>query len=486
MLAHERLSINTTRCQRLTNALETQGYDKKGEPEKWDTHPAIDDWCFSGNTKIIVNDKVILFKDIPESGLIKGAKGNNILFFNGGYKGRSKLFAIKLINGKIIHATKDHEFLTLNGWIKAENLAGETICHTEYYQRQYKSLMVENTIKALTGIFTKRLAVTKQSIREWLGNQYIGQHGRIITEKLKKVLSFIIRMKTKTIMIFQILPSCEKESTTHCTLLNGINNTQSIQEHQLKKHSQNAESGIHHEMVKNGINNTMKTIKHCFIKKQLENARYAQKSTNEKNAAKINIVQNWLPRYTGMPLEKFGKYILLVNFKHYIQSFSEHYNVQIYGEDKAMQACTFNDITIINFGMGSANAATVMDLLTAIKPKACLFLGKCGSLKDKIPVDSMLLPIGAIRGEGTSNDYLPREVPALPSFQLERAVSHIIKQYKQDYFSGTVYTTNRRVWEHDDTFKDYLINVRATAIDMETATIFITGFHNEIPTEIIS
>lgn len=197
---------------------------------------------------------------------------------------------------------------------------------------------------------------------------------------------------------------------------------------------------------------------------------------------KNSIVKNWLPRYTGMPIEMFGKYILLVNFKHYIQSFSEHYGVPIYGEDKAMQACSFNDITIINFGMGSANAATVMDLLTAIKPKACLFLGKCGSLKDKIPVGALLLPIGAIRGEGTSNDYLPPEVPALPSFQLERAVSHIIKQYRQDYFSGTVYTTNRRVWEHDDNFKEHLVNVRATAIDMETATVFITGFHNEIPT----
>lgn len=195
-----------------------------------------------------------------------------------------------------------------------------------------------------------------------------------------------------------------------------------------------------------------------------------------------SIVKNWLPRYTGMPLDKFGKYILLVNFRHYIQSFSEHYGAEIFGEEKAMQACTHNDITIINFGMGSANAATIMDLLTAISPKACLFLGKCGSLKDKIPVGGLLLPIGAIRGEGTSNDYLPPEVPALPAFQLERAVSHIIKRYKQDYFSGTVYTTNRRVWEHDDNFKEHLVNMRATAIDMETATVFITGFHNDIPT----
>lgn len=197
---------------------------------------------------------------------------------------------------------------------------------------------------------------------------------------------------------------------------------------------------------------------------------------------KAHIVNNWLPRYTGTPLEQFGKHILLVNFKHYLDVFAEKFGVEILGQDKAMQTATANDITIINFGMGSANAATIMDLLTAIEPKACLFLGKCGSLKQKIPIGSLILPIGAIRGEGTSNDYLPPDVPALPAFQLERAVSHIIKNNAQDYFSGVVYTTNRRVWEHDKSFKASLIQKRATAIDMETATIFTVGFHNDIPT----
>lgn len=197
---------------------------------------------------------------------------------------------------------------------------------------------------------------------------------------------------------------------------------------------------------------------------------------------KQSIVENWLPRYVGMSLEKFGKYILLVNFKHYIKSFAEHYNVEIFGQDNAMQAATYENITIINFGMGSANAATIMDCLTAINPQACLFLGKCGSLKNKIPVGTLLLPIGAIRGEGTGDDYMPHDVPALPAFQLQRAVSHIIKKYEQDYFTGTVYTTNRRVWEHDNVFKEKLSEMKATAIDMETATIFITGFYNNIPT----
>ncbi len=196
---------------------------------------------------------------------------------------------------------------------------------------------------------------------------------------------------------------------------------------------------------------------------------------------KQGIVENWLPRYTGTELDQFGEYILLTNFKNYLTMFSEKYGVEIIGEDKPMQTVTANNITIINFGMGSAMAATVMDLLSAIMPKAVLFLGKCGGLKKKTELGDYILPIAAIRGEGTSNDYLPPEVPALPSFNLQRAVSSVIKNRNQDYWSGVVFTTNRRVWEHDKGFKKRLRQARAMGIDMETATIFTVGFKNEIP-----
>lgn len=195
---------------------------------------------------------------------------------------------------------------------------------------------------------------------------------------------------------------------------------------------------------------------------------------------KEEIVKDWLPRYTGTPLEEFGEYILLTNFSNYIQMFAEKFQVSIGGIGKPMQTATANGITIINFGMGSAMAATVMDLLTAIKPKAALFLGKCGALK-KAKIGDIVLPIAAIRGEGTGQEYMPPEVPALPSFRFQRAISSTILEHNLDYWTGTVYTTNRRVWEHDEAFKDYLREIRAIAIDMETATIFVTGFANSIP-----
>jgi AMP nucleosidase len=197
---------------------------------------------------------------------------------------------------------------------------------------------------------------------------------------------------------------------------------------------------------------------------------------------KKEIVDNWLPRYTGTPIESFGDYFLLTNFGNYLDFFAQRTGAEIMGVGRPMPNATADGISIVNFGMGSANAATVMDLLSARAPKAVLLLGKCGGLKRKVGIGDLVLPIAAIRGDGTSNDYLLPEVPALPAFSLQRAVSTVIRDLGLDYWTGTVFTTNRRVWEHDDEFKDYLRRTRAMAIDMETATIFAAGFANRIPT----
>jgi AMP nucleosidase len=197
---------------------------------------------------------------------------------------------------------------------------------------------------------------------------------------------------------------------------------------------------------------------------------------------KEEIVKNWLPRYTGMQLEAFGEYILLTNFNNYVDIFAQLHGVEVMGRERSMPCATAHNITIINFGMGSANASTIMDLLSAVQPKASLFLGKCGGLKKKNKLGDYILPIAAIRGEGASDNYFPPEVPALPSFMLQRAVSHAVRERERDYWTGTVFTTSRRVWEHDEEFKEYLRKIRVMAIDMETSAVFAAGFYNRIPT----
>jgi len=188
-----------------------------------------------------------------------------------------------------------------------------------------------------------------------------------------------------------------------------------------------------------------------------------------------------LPRYTQTPLEEFGEWILLTNFQDYVEKFAARFEVPIRGEDGPMSTATSSEgITIINYRMGSANAATIMDLLMAVPVQGVLFLGKCGGLKEVTEIGHFILPIAAIRGEGTSNDYFPPEVPALPSFKLHKFVSNIILEHGQQYRTGVIYTTNRRVWEHDREFKAYLKRIRVIGIDLETATIFVVGHKNSI------
>lgn len=207
-----------------------------------------------------------------------------------------------------------------------------------------------------------------------------------------------------------------------------------------------------------------------------------EKETGPTMLKKLDITRNWLPRYTGMPLDHFGEHILLTNFQNYVTMFAERFGCDVYGEDRSMTAATNDDgLTIINFGMGSPNAATVMDLLGAIHPKGVLFLGKCGGLKRTTEIGHFILPIAAIRGEGTGDDYFPPEVPALPSFKLHKFVSDKILDHGVDYRTGVIYTTNRRVWEHEEAFHHRLRELRVIGIDMETATLFLVGHANEIP-----
>ncbi len=196
---------------------------------------------------------------------------------------------------------------------------------------------------------------------------------------------------------------------------------------------------------------------------------------------KSEIVKDWTKRYTGTASDEFGDWILLTNFQNYVEKFAEKYDVEVQGRGGPMTSATNRDgVSIINFGIGSANAATVMDLLSSVEPKGVLFLGKCGGLKHSTEIGHFILPSAAIRGEGTGDDYFPKEVPAMPSFKIHKHVSELLVGQDLEYRTGVIYTTNRRVWEHDDDFKNYLKKIRVLGIDMETATLFLVGFANGI------
>jgi AMP nucleosidase len=204
-------------------------------------------------------------------------------------------------------------------------------------------------------------------------------------------------------------------------------------------------------------------------------------TSDRPRPARLDIAKDWLPRYTGMSIDEYGDYVLLTNFSDYLEKFAARFDCEIKGRGRPMQAATNSaGLTMVNFGIGSANAATIMDLLLARMPKGVLFLGKCGGLKQSSEIGHFILPIAAIRGEGTSDDYFPTQVPALPSFKLHKFVSTKLSEQDLDYRTGVVYTTNRRLWEHDEEFLLKLQRMTSIAIDMETATLFMVGHYNQI------
>lgn len=202
---------------------------------------------------------------------------------------------------------------------------------------------------------------------------------------------------------------------------------------------------------------------------------------------KEEIAQTFLTRYTGKALNHFGKYIILTNFNSHLKYFASLFDISIQFDGNApMTTCTNNEsITMINFGIGSSVAATIMDLLAILNPEFVLFIGKCGGLKRNMNIGDYFIPIAAIRGEGTSNDYFPPEFPALPYLPGQKIIAEVMSYRNIPFYSGTIYTTNRRIWEHDEMFLQYLQKLRICGLDMELATLLTVGCYNSIPTSVL-
>ncbi len=189
-----------------------------------------------------------------------------------------------------------------------------------------------------------------------------------------------------------------------------------------------------------------------------------------------------LERYTGSEIKLFRKQIILTNFHYYIDRFDH-----LCGEQRTVGAAMSavhskkTDVSIINFSIGSPTAALIIELLASIEPKAVLFLGMCGGLHRSLKIGDFVLPTAAIRDEGASRHFMPPQVPALPTFKIQKFVSQMIVEKGLDYRTGVIHTTDYRFWEFDERFKERLYEERAIAIEMETATLFVAGFASKVP-----
>ncbi len=200
------------------------------------------------------------------------------------------------------------------------------------------------------------------------------------------------------------------------------------------------------------------------------------------NAANRKIAVDMLERYTGHEIQDFQEYIILTNFRYYTHRFCTILPDVHYTEGSAFKAasCSASNVTIIEFGIGSAMAALVMELIAVLEPKASLFLGMCGGTHSSLKVGDFILPIGAIRAESVSQHFMPAQVPALPTFKIQKFASQVLVEHDHDYRTGVVHSTDLRLWEFDEDFKETLYRERVIAVEMECATLFITGFASKV------
>ena len=198
-------------------------------------------------------------------------------------------------------------------------------------------------------------------------------------------------------------------------------------------------------------------------------------------AVREKMGRDSLERYTSSRVGDFQPFILLTNFSQYMELFSERSGGEIL-HGSLMAACHWPEekISIVNFGVGSPVAALVIDLLAFVDPVAILMLGMCGGLRNKHKIGDFFNPVAAIRDEGTSNHYMPPQAPALASFTIQKAVALEVEKTDHYYHTGVVHTTNYRMWEFDEKFRETLAAEKASAIEMECATLFSAGFSRDL------
>ncbi|MCM2277632.1 MAG: AMP nucleosidase [Oligoflexia bacterium] len=200
------------------------------------------------------------------------------------------------------------------------------------------------------------------------------------------------------------------------------------------------------------------------------------------NEKKQKIARDILERYTGSAPETFRKQIILTNFQYYLDRFNDLCGTsRTQGSAMSVVHSETANVSIVNFSIGSPTAALIIETLSTVDPTAVLLLGMCGGLHRSLKKGDFILPTAAIRDEGASRHFMPPQVPALPTFKVQKFVSQIIVEKGLDYRTGVVHTTDYRFWEFDNRFKAQLYEERALAIEMETATLFVAGFASKVP-----
>jgi len=248
-------------------------------------------------------------------------------------------------------------------------------------------------------------------------------------------------------------------------------------------------------------------------------------------APRVDYSLQRLRHYSGTSPEHFQKFVLFTNYQFYIDEFVRlgHELMAKPGDDgyiafiepgnivsrRAGQPAQPMDafgavpprlpqmpayhliradgsgITMVNIGVGPANAKTATDHIAVLRPHAWLMLGHCAGLRNTQQLGDYVLAHGYVREDHVLDEDLPLwvPIPALAEVQvaIESAVAEVTQleghELKRVLRTGTVASTDNRNWEllPQRTPERRFSQSRAVALDMESATIAANGFRFRVP-----
>ena len=225
-------------------------------------------------------------------------------------------------------------------------------------------------------------------------------------------------------------------------------------------------------------------------------------------APRVDYSLHRLRHYTGTAPEHFQNFVLFTNYQFYIDEFVRlgHAALADLGSgysafvepEKVPQMPAYHltrpdrsGITMVNIGVGPANAKTITDHIAVLRPHAWIMLGHCAGLRNTQQLGDYVLAHGYVREDHVLDEDLPLwvPIPALAEIQvaLEAAVSDVTQlkgaELKRIMRTGTVASTDNRNWEllPDNGPQRRFSQSRAVALDMESATIAANGFRFRVP-----
>ncbi|HYW35034.1 MAG TPA: AMP nucleosidase [Balneolaceae bacterium] len=204
---------------------------------------------------------------------------------------------------------------------------------------------------------------------------------------------------------------------------------------------------------------------------------------------RIDISLDRLEHYTGTKPKDFQRYILFTNYDMHVEVFLDKYPDCVKPSRGGVQMPAFHHklpnnkgITLINIGVGPANAKTITDHVAVLRPDAMVMVGHCGGLRNHQAIGDFVLATGFMREDGVLDEILPLNIPITPNYLLNLYLKQVLDSYNRNHRLGTVFTSSNRNWEFAKKRTVEKIHMsRSIAIDMESATVATNGYRYRIP-----